>query len=588
MTQPIRAAGSSPDAVARPEGTFRAYAIGVALAALFAACNVYLGLKIGVIANLSIPATLLAFGALRSANLATRGAIRDLGILENNLVQAAASAGGSVASAGLISSVPAMIILTGTQFSWPTLTLWITVISGLGVSIAMLVRRPLIESDGLVFAPGVACATTLQHLHARERGASGQSALLVGAIVFATILTYFTAAPGGVPAAGPWHLPAPSLTFALAGGVIAASVGWKLAIEPLYFAIGGLVGIRVGLSMLIGAVIAHGAIAPWLVQQGITEQRLRGDWLSWPASTLIVVGSLFGLLSASAAIRRSFRQTSTSTSNSSGETAFALGWVGAASLIAIAVQVFALGISPLLAVVATLLAVPLAMIAGRVAGETSLTPSGPVSKLSQIAVGLLPQAPTQASLLSANIAGGAAAQCADLLHDLKCGAILGANWRYQAISQFLGACAGAAAGSALLLFRFPNPAAELVPPNFQAAALVGVKRTAEFLMSGKAAIPDSAWPAVEIAAVATLVLLAAESLLPSRWRQFVPSTVSIGFAFILPPAATLAIACGAVLFGAVRGARPTSANSLIIVCSGIVVGAVLFELGYDAVKVLWR
>ncbi len=577
MTQPIRAAGSSPDAVARPEGTFRAYAIGVALAALFAACNVYLGLKLGLIANLSIPATLLAFGAIRTARVATGGAIRDLGILENNIVQAAASAGGSVAAAGLVSAVPAMMIVADTHFSWPALTLWISLVSALGVSVAMLIRRPMIEAEDLPFAPGVACATTLQQLHADRGDGTRQSALLIAALLASTALTWWTHDAAG----GYQRKPIP-LEFPIMG-ISAAALGWKMAFSPLPFAIGGLVGLRVGLSLLAGAIIAHGVASPWVQSRKIVAAQDVGNWLSWPGCTILILGTLLGLFIARAALWRSFAGLGAKTSQDGSPLLLiaALPAILAAAL-AVGIQIMCFGINPILATLAAALALPLAIVAARVAGEVSITPSGAMAKLGQIAIGAAPHASMQAGLLAANLAGGAASQCADLMHDLKCGAILGASWRRQALSQFLGAAVGAAAGAALLLWRFPDPARSLMTDEFSAPAVKPVKVLAEVLAKGDAVIPAAAWPAIEFAAVGTLLLLAIESLFSGRWRNFVPSAVSLGFAFLLSPATSISIAIGAIAATILSTVLPRIRSGVIITCTGVIIGSVLFDIGYDA------
>ncbi len=69
------------------ELTVRAVVLGVVLAIVLAAANAYLGLFAGMTVSASIPAAVVSMGILR--------VLRRGGILENNIVQTAASAGSS-------------------------------------------------------------------------------------------------------------------------------------------------------------------------------------------------------------------------------------------------------------------------------------------------------------------------------------------------------------------------------------------------------------------------------------------------------------------------------------------------------------
>ena len=85
------------------EFTLPAIVLGILLAIVMGAANVYLGLKAGMTVSASIPAAVIAMGILH-------GVMRRKSILEANLVQTAASAGESLA-AGIIFTMPAMIMI---------------------------------------------------------------------------------------------------------------------------------------------------------------------------------------------------------------------------------------------------------------------------------------------------------------------------------------------------------------------------------------------------------------------------------------------------------------------------------------------
>ena len=97
-----------------PEITIKAVVLGVLLSMILAAANAYLGLFAGMTVSASIPAAVVSMGVLRL--------FRKNNILENNIVQTAASAGESLA-AGVIFTLPALVIMGFWQdfnFLWLT------------------------------------------------------------------------------------------------------------------------------------------------------------------------------------------------------------------------------------------------------------------------------------------------------------------------------------------------------------------------------------------------------------------------------------------------------------------------------------
>src|ERR1700759_2396629 len=67
--------------------TLRGLVLGIGITLIFTAANVYLGLKVGLTFATSIPAAVISMAVL--------SAFKDSTILENNIVQTVASAGGA-------------------------------------------------------------------------------------------------------------------------------------------------------------------------------------------------------------------------------------------------------------------------------------------------------------------------------------------------------------------------------------------------------------------------------------------------------------------------------------------------------------
>src|ERR1043165_4129991 len=91
-----------PASVILPEITPKAVVLSVILAAILAGANAYLGLFAGMTVSASIPAAVVSMAVLRL--------FRRSNILENNIVQTAASSGEALA-AGIIFTIPALLLV---------------------------------------------------------------------------------------------------------------------------------------------------------------------------------------------------------------------------------------------------------------------------------------------------------------------------------------------------------------------------------------------------------------------------------------------------------------------------------------------
>ena len=140
-----------------PEITVKAFILGVVLSVVLAGANAYLGLFAGMTVSASIPAAVVSMGVLRL--------FRRSNILENNIVQTAASAGESLA-AGVIFTLPALVILGYWDDFGGMNFVWITIIAAfgglLGVLFTIPLRRSLIVEGKLKFPEGIATAEVLE------------------------------------------------------------------------------------------------------------------------------------------------------------------------------------------------------------------------------------------------------------------------------------------------------------------------------------------------------------------------------------------------------------------------------------------
>ncbi|HLG20081.1 MAG TPA: oligopeptide transporter, OPT family [Bdellovibrionota bacterium] len=135
------------------EMTIKAIVVGVAFALIFGAVTVYLGLKLGLTVNASIPIAVLAIMILKTLGRST--------ILENNIVQCIGSAGEAIAG-GVIFTIPAVIFL-GHNLEYWKITVFALCGGWLGVLFMIPLRRALIvkEHGVLPYPEGTACADIL-------------------------------------------------------------------------------------------------------------------------------------------------------------------------------------------------------------------------------------------------------------------------------------------------------------------------------------------------------------------------------------------------------------------------------------------
>ena len=249
-------------------------------------------------------------------------------------------------------------------------------------------------------------------------------------------------------------------------------------------------------------------------------------------------------------------------------------WLGVlvAGVMSVVAQMQLFGIALYAAAIATLFAFGLAVVAARVAGETGITPIGATGKVTQVSFAFIAPGNISNNLMAANVTGGATDQCADLLHDLKAGLLLGAEPRLQAVAQLLGVAMGALVGSAAYLLLVPDPQAMLLTPEWPAPAVATWKAVAEVLQGGAQALPPGSGTAMAVAGVAGVVLALASEWAPA-WGRWLPSGSAMGLAFVIPAWNSLSLCAGALLGAAVSRIAPHwAARFLLAIAAGLVAG----------------
>ncbi len=217
-----------------PQLTLKAILLGLVLSMVLAGANAYLGLFAGLTVSASIPAAVISMAILKL--------FKNSNILENNIVQTAASAGESLA-AGVIFTLPALIILG----YWNVFEyMWVSLIAGLGGLLGVLftipLRRSLIVEEQLAFPEGTATAEVLR---VGEGPSQGAKFLAVAALLGA--LTKL--AETGLRL---WAGTAQAATYV--GSSTIAYVGMNLS--PALVSVGYIVGLNIAVLVFLGGAIS--------------------------------------------------------------------------------------------------------------------------------------------------------------------------------------------------------------------------------------------------------------------------------------------------------------------------------------------
>ena len=244
-------------------------------------------------------------------------------------MSSAASAAGYMASAGLVSAMPALYLTTGRQLAWWEIMIWLGSVSVLGVFMAVPLKRQLINIDKLPFPTGLATAETLKSMHTAGAEAIAKARSLLYAGVFGGVVSLWR---DGLPLVAEWlddraerakqlaslaipeQMPLvpdiPGLTGDWGSSLLKrTSIGIEGSM--IMVAAGAIMGIRVGVSLLLGAIIYYGVIGPQLLDREITGPGYGklgiNSWTLWPATAMMVTSGLLSFALRWRTVLRAFQ-----------------------------------------------------------------------------------------------------------------------------------------------------------------------------------------------------------------------------------------------------------------------------------------
>lgn len=576
-----------------PEITLKAIILGVILSVVLAGANAYLGLFAGMTVSASIPAAVISMGVLRL--------FRRSNILENNIVQTAASAGESLA-AGVIFTLPALIVL---KF-WTSFNYWETTIIAalggvIGVFFTIPIRRALIIEEKLRFPEGVATAEVLK---SGEKGGSGLKHIINAGLLGA----FFKFGEIGLR---------------LWTGVV--EVGTRVGSSIVYFgsnlspalvSVGYIVGINIAVLVFIGgalnwlvAIPIYAAANAWPIADGSPISAV--EWANeiWSDKTrflgvgAMVIGGLWALINLRGSILTGIRsslatyrvgETTRSEDIPREERDTPIKWVAIGLLISI-IPIFAVYAYITKSSAPSLVMAVVMLIAGFLFSSVAAYMAGLVGSSNNPISGVTIATILFSSLMlfalmgtgsavgpAAAIMVGAVVACAaaiggDNLQDLKAGHILGATPWKQQVMQMVGVLTAAVVlGPVLILIEKAYGIGIATPehPNPLAAPQATLMASVAKGVFNR----DLPWDIIIIGMIIAIVVIMLDKVQERKGSSFRLPVLAVAVGIYLPFELSVPIFVGGMISLIVQKVRRNQmavGNSGLLFASGLITGEAL-------------
>lgn len=582
-----------------PQLTLRSAVTGMLLGAILSLTNLYVGMRTGWTLGVGITSVILSFGLWKVFSKIKLG--KEMTILENNAMQSIATAAGYM-TAPLISSLAAYMMVTGKVIPVYQAMTWIMALAVLGVLFAFPLKKRFINDEQHPFPEGKACGIVMDGLHSddEEEGLLKTKLLVIfmavsglwNFVASLTIMAAFKMKFLAIPTHLHNWLNDTVFSIKLLGTELK---GLTISFETdlVMYAVGGLIGIRTGISLIIGAFVNFFILAPILINQGVIEGtgfKAITMWSLWGGVAMMTTASLYSFFSKPKMILSAF----------SGIFSKKDGNEDVLRDIELPMRVFVIGIPVAgLAVVILahlyfdvtwwlgMIAIPLVFIFTLIAVNstalTAITPTGALGKLTQLTYAVLAPGNVTTNLMTAGITGEVAGNASNLLMDIKPGYMLGAKPRHQAMGHVLGIIAGGLAATPIFYMMINSNVANLASEKMPMPAAVIWKAVAEVLTKGLSFLHSTAIWAIVIGAILGILF---EVIKTATKGKFFLSGVGMGLAFVIPFHTCFSMFMGALFFW-VAGKLAKDENgwwkrvglkNQETICAGIIAGGAIMGI----------
>ncbi|MGB2985209.1 MAG: OPT family oligopeptide transporter [Phycisphaerae bacterium] len=607
-----------------PQMTVRVVISGFLLGGLLSITNLYVGAKAGWSLGVAITAVILAFVIFKA--LSKIGLGRNYHVLESNILQSIACSAGYM-NGPLIASMAAYMVITNEVIPWWQMVMWLIGLMLLGVLFAFPLKRRFINEEQMPFPEGRACGVVMDTLHSEDTGKSVLPAKLL--VIFSIISGMLKLGQSHkvMEWLREWHLPSISVPEILDAWYyrLAEKFGWwmpnimgtplrELTIRPeldiAMIGAGGLMGIRTGASLMVGALVNYFVLAPWMIRRGdivstVSEAgvmqvgfRAITTWSLWCGVAMMTTASLYSFFAKPQMFVSAFKglfggkKKRTEDCVKHIELPLWVSLVGVpivgAYLVWIAYWFFDVQIW--MGAIAVPMVFIFALIGVNSTALTSITPTGALGKITQLTYGAIAPGNITTNIATAGISAEVAGNASNLIQNIKPGYMLGGKPRLQAIGHVIGAFSGAIFSVVVFypLFLRNNPAG-LISEQYPYPAATVWKAVAELLTKGLSELRTTALWATVIGAALGIVL---EAIRMAAKGKFPLSAVGIGLAFVIPFQICLAMFFGSFIFWVIDKLWPKPKqrmNEVFVqnqesICAGIIAGAALIGVGVMAVE----
>lgn len=559
------------------ELTIRAVLVGLVIGTVLTAASTYLGLYAGMTVSGSIPAAIVSMGVLRG--LFQRGTIQ-----ENNIVQTIASAGEAVA-AGIIFTVPALIIAG----VWTDFPFWQVSLMGLlggllGILFMIPLRRILIVEDrSLVYPEGVACARVLE---AGETG-GGEMRTVLSALGSGLIFK--------------------SLTSLVAVFRATAEHAWRVAGTVFYvgtdvsvalLGVGVIVGLEIGVAVLAGGAIAWVVAIPayCLLNPMPGTSAMDAAWAAWSDQIrymgvgAMIVGGLSSMWTIRRGIARAVRQLLGSVRRASRAidrtdadlpnmaVGCTLALVAAGTIVLYRIVTGSVSLAVTAGVVMLIAALFFVAVSSYICGLVGSS-NNPISGMTICALmftsmvllilGMSGSAGILGTLGVASIVCCAAATGGDTSQDLKTGHLVGATPWKQQIGQFVGVLIPTFTIAPVLTLLHKGYGIGTDAPDALLAPQATLFASVANALFGDTDLP---WNMVWIGVFVAVGLIVLDRFLERSGSRFRAHVMPVAVGIYLPISVMVPIFLGGVIAQGLKNRSEAAGRKGVLVASGLIAG----------------
>ncbi|GMM51437.1 hypothetical protein DASB73_023950 [Starmerella bacillaris] len=618
--------------------TLKLTTAGLAIGTLVLCANFQFGLQTGWVSMMSMPAALLGFAWFKTLKSA-------LTPQDNVYIQSVAIAVGTgPLSFGLIGAIPAVqFLLTEEEgrisFSVTKLILWSLAIGYMGIFTSVLLRETIMRNKVLKFPSGSAAAALIGTLHDKpiqgvtpddctlrlpltdpiDRGSrvENRDPTLYYRNIVVLVVTFIASSVYTI--VSKYALTLQNIPIF---GQRALKYLWKFELSPAYVGQGIVMGLPTTVSMLSGAVLGWGILAPlsrhkgWAPGEVEDWQNGAQGWIMWVSLAIMVadtgVSFLMLTLTAMSDLYSSTRQyrsrfgptynsinthdahvnelstpdtavSRASIENPHDQHVFGIWGLALSSLMCVIIIKCLFTTIPIGALILAVCLSPfLSLLGVRALGETDLNPVSSIAKLTQFVFGVLLRNHPQGVLL--NIIAGAiteagAEQAGDLMQDYKTGSLLGALMTSQTVGMMAGTTWSVlVSGFVYKLYtsHFEIPGQEYrIPTSY-------IWTDCARLMTGSGLPPKAGSFSIVFGLIFVVFAVAKHIYKDKSFGKWIPSGVAVGIGMYNVPQFTLARFLGGVISYLYTKMRkdPSDNIYMVILSSGLILGEGIMSVVY--------